>query len=169
MNNEWSDYIAHHGVLGMKWGVHRNRHAEGGFTKRGLKKLDKIASSEKRVKEQTELAKLRLTENSGVHAKHNEIYRKKLARLEKRGKGESEKAKKVKDLIKSGQNAIARNDKLMKDIDSGKLKAGRDFIHQIDFNIGLIDTYSATLKFANPKNDVSTDFIARYGTAYRAR
>ena len=169
MTNEWSDYIAHHGVLGMKWGVHRYRKQEGGFTKRGLKKLDKIASSEKKMDRETNVAKLRITENSGIHARYNEGYRKRLARLEKKGKGESAKAQKFKTLIKNGENAIKRNDKLLKDIDSGKLKAGRDFINQFDYNIGLWDTTTESVLFSNPKNDVSSDFIGRYRTAYRAR
>lgn len=169
MTNEWSDYIAHHGVLGMKWGVHRYRKQEGGFTKKGLKKLDKIASSQKKMERETTLAKLRIKENSGIHGRYNESYRKGLSRLEKRGKGESAKAQKFRSLIKDGENAIKRNDKLLKDIDSGKLKAGRDFINQLDYNIGIIDTITESVKFSNPKNDVSSDFIGRYRTAYRAR
>lgn len=169
MTNEWSDYIAHHGVLGMKWGVHRYRKQEGGFTKKGLKKLDKIASSQKKMERETTLAKLRIKENSGIHGRYNESYRKGLSRLEKRGKGESAKAQKFRSLIKDGENAIKRNDKLLKDIDSGKLKAGRDFINQLDYNIGIIDTMTESVKFSNPKNDVSSDFIGRYRTAYRAR
>lgn len=169
MTNEWSDYIAHHGVLGMKWGVHRYRKQEGGFTKKGLKKLDKIASSQKKTERETALAKMRITENSGIHARYNESYRKGLTRLEKRGKGESAKAQKFRSLIKDGENAIKRNDKLLKDIDSGKLKAGRDFINQLDYNIGLWDTVTESVKFSNPKNDVSSDFIGRYRSPYRAR
>lgn len=169
MTNEWSDYIAHHGVLGMKWGVHRYRKQEGGFTKKGLKKLDKIASSEKKMERETTLAKLRIKENSGIHARYNEGYRKRLSRLEKKGKGESAKAQKFKSLIKDGEKAINRNDKLLKDIDSGKLKAGRDFINQLDYNMGIIDTMTESVLFSNPKNDVSSDFIGRYRSAYRAR
>lgn len=169
MTNEWSDCIAHHGVLGMKWGVHRYRKQEGGFTKKGLKKLDKIASSQKKTERETALAKMRITENSGIHARYNESYRKGLTRLEKRGKGESAKAQKFRSLIKDGENAIKRNDKLLKDINSGKLKAGRDFINQLDYNIGLWDTVTESVKFSNPKNDVSSDFIGRYRSPYRAR
>lgn len=169
MTNEWSDYIAHHGVLGMKWGVHRYRNKEGGFTKRGLKKLDRIASSQKRMDRETAVAKLRINENSGIHARYNESYRKGLARLEKRGKGDSAKAQKLKSLINEGAKAINRNDKLLKDIDSGKLKAGRDFINQIDYNIGLWDTVTESVKFSNPKHDVSSEYLGRYRTPYRAR
>ena len=169
MTNEWSDYIAHHGVLGMKWGVHRYRKQEGGFTKKGLKKLDRIASSEKKQQKETNLAKMRITENSGIHIRNNAAYAKGLARLEKRGKGDSKKAQKFKNLIKDGQKAIDRNDKLLKGIDSGKLKAGRDFINQIDYNIGLWDTVTESVKFSNPKHDVSSEYLGRYRTPYRAR
>lgn len=169
MTNEWSYYIAHHGVLGMKWGVHRYRAKEGGFTKRGLKKLDRIASNQKKMERETTLAKLRIKENSGIHSRYNEGYRKRLSRLERKGKGDSTKAQKFKELIKNGEKAISRNDKILKDIDKGKLKAGRDFINQLDYNIGLIDTMTESVLFSNPKNDISSDFIGRYRTAYRAR
>lgn len=171
MTNEWSDYIAHHGVLGMKWGVHRYRKQEGGFTKRGLKKLDRIASSEKKQKKETNLAKMRIAENSSIHIRNNDSYGKALARLEKRGKGESKKAKQFRDLIKAGNKAIDRNDKLLKDIDSGKLKAGRDFINQLDFNynLGIFDTVTESVKFSNPKHDVSSSYMGRYRTPYKAR
>lgn len=35
------DYLAHHGILGMKWGVRRFQNKDGSYTKAGLKRYEK--------------------------------------------------------------------------------------------------------------------------------
>lgn len=39
MNNE--DYLAHHGILGMKWGIRRYRNKDGSLTDAGKKRYEK--------------------------------------------------------------------------------------------------------------------------------
>ena len=39
MNNE--DYLAHHGILGMKWGIRRYRNKDGSLTDAGKKRYGK--------------------------------------------------------------------------------------------------------------------------------
>ena len=166
MTNEWSDYIAHHGVLGMKWGVHRYRKQEGGFTKKGLKNLDKIASSEKKMAKHQKKAEMLIGDNTTYLKNTRDALTKYVSSHEKskfkiRRRHVDEYKKKIKQI----DSWLTRNDKLLKDVSSGKLKAGHDYLVQHDWNQKLFYIrVDDKLVFANPKNDVTNKtYFGPYG------
>lgn len=52
-----ADYIAHHGILGMKWGVRRYRNYDGSYTKKGLEHYRESEKKYNKAKEMHKTAK----------------------------------------------------------------------------------------------------------------
>ena len=127
------DELMHHGVKGMKWGVRRYQNKDGSLTLSGKKRFASISKNENKQKKESESAKWLLkanSDNSKILAKeHMEIAR---------DFNDKSYAKSSKEFI----NKAKMYDKMIKDIDSGKLKAGRDFItnfkHFCDVEKGIV-------------------------------
>lgn len=165
MSRYWNDIpedtLSHHGILGMKWGVRRFQNVDGTLTERGKRKAARTERSKVKSAAATFYAKSGLKSNY----KHNSAYaytsnirakglnkkakklatkandKKELGNLAKseRLKNKSDKMRKrAANFAKYGKmyaDKAAASKKLYDDISKGKMKAGRDFINQTDFNI----------------------------------
>lgn len=144
MNN---DELYHHGILGMKWGVRRYQNADGTLTAKGKARYMKVESSKHLQKSETKKARKILNTHVNMDPRYALSYsnmsKKSQAKAKRYMKGSDkynkymEKAEKnarrAKEHTRNSINAL----KKLRDIDSGKLKAGRDFIVQTDMNIRL--------------------------------
>lgn len=53
----YQDYIAHHGVIGMKWGIRRYQNEDGTLTDKGKARFKEVSENPKLQKKQNEAAR----------------------------------------------------------------------------------------------------------------
>ena len=132
--NPNEDHIKHYGVLGMRWGEHRYRDKDKGkITARGRSKFNAVKGSNFRQTVHTYMAKRNEARRAHDASKMSKRY-------EQYAQKETDKTK-AKEYAKFSEkyDRIAKEAKKnVKDIESGKLKAGRDFITQFDPSLNLV-------------------------------
>lgn len=116
--------------MGMKWGIHRYRDTNGKLTPKGRLKFDEVSDNPRKVN------------------KHN----KRAISVYKSNKKQSDLGAYINER-RGNINAVkyfTTQSELYKqkisDIKSGKIKAGRDFIVQTDYNIGGLPPFYITLE-----------------------
>ena len=143
-------YLAHHGILGMKWGIRRYQNEDGSLTEAGKRRAMKVESSPFRSRRDTKVAKRILSDNYRLNSVVAETYNKaketeaeKIERYDKigdtiRGRRAREKFEKYQ---KIAQNAVDKNrdfSTLLMNVNDGIVKAGRDFFIQRDWNFNIL-------------------------------
>lgn len=119
----YDSYLAHHGVLGMKWGVHRYRNQDGTITEAGKRRAEKDAAradrKQKRIDRRTirkafntaTIADYKLNRYAGKYLKYANKYsktdnEKRKARLEAKTHNVVEKIEKNKNVYDKAVDSI---------------------------------------------------------------
>lgn len=139
-----SEYVLmHHGVMGMKWGVRRYQNADGSLTAAGKKRFEKVSSNERLQKKQTKQALnvLKKKHKQFEKSKMNEYFAKKANKA--KASFDDASYKKYMSLAKKHISDTKSLSTKINDISSGKMKAGRDFIVQTDYNAIVLPFFAA--------------------------
>lgn len=146
--NEREDYLAHHGILGMKWGVRRYQNYDGTLTAAGRAKLAKVDNSERLTRKHTAQAKKILKNDLKKYTKLEATTNDEIRRIERQHKHrkltKEEYTNITSKLTKQGEEWAKReieSGSMLSKINDGTIKAGRDFFVQTDYNwYGLYST-----------------------------
>lgn len=128
--------LYHYDIKGQKWGVRRYQNKDGSLTIAGKRKFKQISNDAKKSDSHTKMAKWLLEGNSD----NAKIYAKEMKEIADFNKdfGDRKGYKQYVELGKKYQQDSKKYNQMLKDIDNGVLKAGRDFITTNDKNFGDI-------------------------------
>jgi hypothetical protein len=142
------DYLAHHGIKGMKWGIRKYQNSDGSLTAAGMKKYDKMAKKD--AKKYT-LAKMYYGEGAGnrrklinntvnQRAKDSKFYKKQFDKYVSETDMEKtvKKAKKQRN-AKDAYNAISGNGAAIAGITVGAIVTTAAVLHATGLDKKMIN------------------------------
>ena len=148
------DELYHTGRKGMRWGQHIYGR-DGNLNRRGRRQFKKVAKNPKKIKEQTEQAKKALKSAYKDALKDYKDCKK----LAKSPLNNRESRERYLHWAKEFVEDSKLYKKALKDIDTGKIKAGKDFIINVYRNPTYYKMYNkdqAEIYFKNRDNEYNT-------------
>lgn len=176
MRNDFeSNYLAHHGILGMKWGIRRYQNPDGSLTSEGKLRYNQDGSKKtfkerreaikKRKKQMKSLAKARAARNKANAAKQesNDFSKKKEEILRSGDPKQILKYRKymTDNEMNSALNRI-RNEQALKDMVKASEKSGIDKIDGLMKTVGKVQNWAEIgIKTYDTTADLYNTFIAQ--------
>ncbi len=170
-NDFSSDYLEHHGILGMKWGIRRYQNEDGSLTDAGKKRygaesVGKISSAKGTQRRLNDLDQA---------ISFNKRYKKQNSRLGKMsGKLNSDTKTRLDTKAKENEKNISKGEAEKKQLIKNAQKKGYDVIERNAFRYSATQAegwvnYGATIIAGLPGYLLTSIAFSEQGTSYRVK
>ena len=149
-------YLAHHGILGMKWGVRRYQNSDGTLTEAGKKRIASLERKKKSQKSRYDVASKKYSNEVAKYGSKAAYFRSQASKIrydatysligskkyreKKWDKAEKlslkadklmANATKYKGLMDKAQAKIAKYDRKISEIDPSTVSVGHDYVDKL--------------------------------------